>query len=513
MEMKLFSESIATEKIIVDTSVEQAVDCEISLPEYCSDILRILKCQITPGVASTNVSGDRLTISGTSCLRLFYADECNGAVRQFQQLLPFERTIDLPNNNCASPFVKTSVKMEFCNCRAINQRRVDVHAAFSIKARVSCQEVENMLVDCQGCGTQLRCKEREVVNRIGATCRNFTLEETFEIGQSKPTIKSILNTTAVCCVKEVKVITNKILVKGEVKTKVLYCPDKKEEEIEYIESVIPTSQIIDLEGITEEHLCCVSMQLGAVDISPKADLNGEYRMLELSGKLFIEITALEKRSMKLISDAYSTTDNLLCEEKLAEIPSMLANIDDTMLYKNVIEFSGIRLTKVFDVYVGGVTCNYKIIENKVLFYGVVTVNVLYADEENNACYIERPLDFEYNTGVECNDVTLDCRPEAVPLSLDYSIRSESTVEVRIEQKISGVMIRKSKEKFITAISVDEEHPKTFESSALTIYFASENELVWDIARKFNSTQEAIFAENNLTDEVIRKPVMLLIPGV
>lgn len=513
MEMKLFSESIATEKMIVDTSVEQAVDCEISLPEYCSDILRILKCQITPGVASTNVSGDRLTISGTSCLRLFYADEHGGAVRQFQQLLPFERTIDLPNNNCASPFVKTNVKMEFCNCRAINQRRVDVHAAFSIKVHVSCLDVENLLVDCKGCGTQLRCKEREVVNRIGATCRNFSLEETFEIGQGKPAIKSILNTSSVCCVNEVKVISNKILVKGEVKAKVLYCTDTKEETIECIESVIPTSQIIDLEGISEEHLCCVNMQLGAVDISPKADLNGEYRMMELSGKLFIEVTALEKRTMKLISDAYSTTDNLVYEEHMAEIPSLLANIDDRMLCKNLIEFSDIQISRIFDIYVGNVTCNYKIKEKRVLFYGVITVNILYADAEENACYIERPLDFEYDTGVECDDISLDCRPEAVPLSLDYSIRSASNVEVRIEQKVSGTIIRKTKEKFITSIAVDEEHPKNFEASALTIYFASENELVWDIARKFNSTEEAIFIENNLTDEVIKKPIMLLIPGV
>lgn len=513
MEMKLFSESIATEKIIVDTSVEQAIDCEISLPEYCNDIQRILKCQIMPGVASTNVSGDRLTISGTSCLRLFYADENSGAVRQFQQQLPFERTVDLPNNNCASPFVKTNVKMEFCNCRAINQRRVDVHAAFSIKVRVSCQDVENLLVDCQGCGTQLRCKEREVVNRIGAACRNFSLEETFEIGQSKPTIKSVLNTSAVCCVTEVKVITNKILVKGEVKAKVLYCSDGKDEAVECIESIIPTSQIIDLEGITEEHLCCVNMQLGVVDIAPKADLNGEYRMMELSGKLFIEITALEKRPMKLISDAYSTTDNLICEERMAELPSLLANIDDTMLFKNIIEFSDIQISRIFDIYVGGVTCNYKIVEEKVMFYGVVTINVLYADGEENACYVERPFDFEYDTGVVCRDITLDCRPEVTPLSLDYSIRSASNIEVRIEQKIIGVIIRKTKEKFITSIAVDTENPKVFESSALTIYFASENELVWDIARKFNSTQEAIYAENSLTDEVIKKPVMLLIPGV
>lgn len=513
MEMKLFNQSIATEKIIMDTSVEQGIDCEISLPEYCSDILRILKCQITPGVSSTNVSGDRLTISGNANLRLFYADDCSGAVRCFQQQIPFERVVDLPNNDCASPYVQTDVRMEFCNCRAINQRRVDIHAAFSIKAKVSCQEIENMLVDCHGCGTQLRCKEMEAVNRIGATSRNFTLTEVFEINQGKPAIRSILNTCITCCVREVKVIPNKILVKGEVKIKALYCCDLKEESVETIETSIPTSQIIDLEGVTDQNICCVDLNMGAVDVTPKADLNGEYRMMELCGKLFVGIVAYEKRSVKLIRDAYSTANNLAFEETLAEIPSLLANVDETILSKGTLDFGQIKISKIIDIYSSAYHCKYKVVSECIVLYGNVTVNVLYADDSGDTAYIERTVDFEYNTNIQCGERMIECNPKVIPLNLDYSIQGSSMIEVRVEQRVQAVIISKTKEKFITSIEVDEEHPKTLSSAALTIYFAAENESVWEIARKFNSTKEAIKEENDISDDVIRRPLMLLIPGV
>lgn len=513
MEMKLLGQSIATERVIMDTSVEQGIDCEISLPEYCSDILRILKCQITPGVSSTNVSGDRLTISGNSNLRLFYADECTGAVRCFQQQIPFERVVDLPNNDCSSPYVQTDVKMEFCNCRAINQRRVDVHAAFSISAKVSCQEIDNLLVDCNGCGTQLQCKEIEAVNRIGATCRNFTVTEVFEINQGKPAIRNILNTSVTCCVREVKVIPNKILVKGEVKVKALYCCDSKEECVEIVESTIPTSQIIDLEGITDQNICCVDITMGAVDVIPKADLNGEYRMMELCGKLFIGIVAYEKQQVKLIRDAYSTDSNLLFEEKIGEIPALLANIDETILSKGTLDFGQIKISKIIDIYSGAYFCKYKVVSECVVLYGSVTVNVLYADESGETAYIERTVDFEFNTSIQVTEVSIDCRPKVVPLNLDYSIQGASAIEVRVEQRIQAVIISKAKEKFITSIKIDEEHLKTVSNSALTIYFATENETVWEIARKFNSTKEAIKEENDIAEDIIKKPLMLLIPGV
>ena len=48
MEYTLNRESLTTGEIIFDGAEEQPVDLDFSLPDYCPDIQRILKCQVYP---------------------------------------------------------------------------------------------------------------------------------------------------------------------------------------------------------------------------------------------------------------------------------------------------------------------------------------------------------------------------------------------------------------------------------------------------------------------------------
>ena len=61
--------------------------------------------------------------------------------------------------------------------------------------------------------------------------------------------------------------------------------------------------------------------------------------------------------------------------------------------------------------------------------------------------------------------------------------------------------------------MDETHPKPVRSAALTIFFARKGENVWDIARQYNTSMEAVMEENNLTEEWIGENRMLMIPMV
>ena len=57
---------------IFDGLVEQPVDLDFSLPDYCPDIQKILKCQICPQISSRNISGDKLYVEGTANISLIY---------------------------------------------------------------------------------------------------------------------------------------------------------------------------------------------------------------------------------------------------------------------------------------------------------------------------------------------------------------------------------------------------------------------------------------------------------
>ena len=61
--------------------------------------------------------------------------------------------------------------------------------------------------------------------------------------------------------------------------------------------------------------------------------------------------------------------------------------------------------------------------------------------------------------------------------------------------------------------MDETHPKPQRTAALTIFFARKGESLWEIARQYSTSMEAIMEENSLSEEILPENRMLMIPMV
>ena len=73
MEYRVMKGEIPVCETILDTSAEQPIDLDFSLPDYCPDIQKILKCQIYPTITEQTIS-DRLDVEGEVLVKLLYLD-------------------------------------------------------------------------------------------------------------------------------------------------------------------------------------------------------------------------------------------------------------------------------------------------------------------------------------------------------------------------------------------------------------------------------------------------------
>ena len=69
-------------------NAEYPVDCDITLPEYLPDIVKILRCTCTPGISSHQISGDRISVECTCLVRVLYICD-KGKIRCFEQTFNF----------------------------------------------------------------------------------------------------------------------------------------------------------------------------------------------------------------------------------------------------------------------------------------------------------------------------------------------------------------------------------------------------------------------------------------
>jgi hypothetical protein len=94
----------------------------------------------------------------------------------------------------------------------------------------------------------------------------------------------------------------------------------------------------------------------------------------------------------------------------------------------------------------------------------------------------------------------------------YTLTSAGEVSLRGDLRIEGELTHCERLQVLSALSVDEEttHPHNF---ALKLYYGKAGEPVWDIAKRCHTSVDAIIEENDLTQDTLTEPGMLLIPIV
>lgn len=508
MDFNVIRQSVCVNELIYDGGIEQAVDSELTLPDYCPDIQRILKCCITPQITGVQPSGGRITIDGSVMIRLIYVCE-QGKLHCYEQTHPFSRFVeiaDMPQEVCA----KVQARTEYVNCRAVSQRRADIHASVTLMVHAAAPCNDGLIDQAEGCGVQLRRCSVPVSTVKCCTQRGFTVSEVLELGESQPQITQIISATACIKVREMKIIPNKILLKGELEVRTLYCSDESG-GAEKMTSTIPISQILEAEGIEEQYRSDVRLEITCLETTPRADSEGCMRLLDVTARICANICAYADSEAPMVTDAYSTAYELNAERRIVRLTRLADIFTDTALCKGKLEIPG-GASGVIDLWCGGITASSAPRDGQLAITGTATVCMLLIDSGGEIQYLERQMDYEYLRRLDGTDGNIQCDPSVSVSAMDYVMGGDDRLDVRLELTVTASVFSMVEKKIVTDLSLLEEHRKEQKAAALTIYYCDAGESIWDIAVRYNTTVQAIMGENQLTEETVPEKCMLLIPS-
>jgi len=506
MEFKLTEEAIRS-SIIYEGSSEQAVDCEIMLPDYCPDISRILKCQMIPKVVSAQPNGTKLMLEGTTKVKILYVNE-DGIIHTYEQTVAYQASSGI-EDDLAGASIKTSQKVSYVNCHAITGRKIDVHGAFSINFKATVPSEAQVLSDIEADNIEL-CKENLSQSKyVGEVQKSFTATETFELASGKPSIEAIIRSCASAKLDDAKVIAGKIILKGEIPVKVLYRTDKGHGSTDIMEYTIPISNIIDFDGIDDRCVTNVTLEVFDAEMAIKTDSDGECRLIESEIKITVSACAYEPCETAIIKDLYSTEYNTVVTEKNIKSSTVACNISDTFISKESFDLPEDGITQIIDMWCEPLSLKQSESDDGIVLKGQNNVCMLTADDSLTLSYYERVSDFEYAVKNISNTNNIKCDASHSILGTTYSM-SASGIEVRNEISISGLVMNVQNIKTVASVEAADKIDKN-KYSALIIYYADTGEAVWDIAKKYCTSAKLIMEENELEQDEIDKAKMLLIP--
>ena len=183
MEYKLKKDHISVCEIAFDSFTELPVESDLLLPDYCPDIVKVLKCQARPAFSKTEVSGDKCILEGTTAITVYYTGE-DGRLRTSEHKVDFGKTLELKTTP-RNPMVFCSLKEDYLNCKAVNQRRIDVRGSFTVMVKILSGTEEEMVSAAEGTGLQLSRRPTQSGELVGCASKRFTVREDLELGQEK----------------------------------------------------------------------------------------------------------------------------------------------------------------------------------------------------------------------------------------------------------------------------------------------------------------------------------------
>lgn len=510
MDYNICQENISMNEIIFDGVLEQSVELDYMLPDYCPNVFKILKSSITPKIMSERISGSKLIIDGVAMIRILYLSDDSNKLRQLEQKQAFTKTVEL-KEDCSGGDVCLNAKCDYVNCRAVNQRRLDIRGAVSIKTVVSKTKNLSVISDCGA--LQMHRNQIEVCENKLRTVKDFTIKEELEIGHGKPPIQDILAYEAVGIPQDYKLLANKVICKGELQLHTLYlCSNSTQPEV--IEHSVPISQIVEFEGIDEEFICSYSFEVVKYDIDMQIEDDGECHsfIAEISIRVYCE--AGRNKTIQLVDDCYSTSFETKCNMNQVRLEAVSRMVQETAVIKTNMKLSQSNLSGIYDIMhqVSGVSWVKK--EASLGMMCNLQLSVLAADTESMPVCMEQnvPCEFEIDTGSSQSEYLFT--PDIQVASIAYNILNSEELELRISLLVNGILYEVFHRNVISQIEIDENTPKTRnDNCALRLYFADAGENVWEIAKRYNTSVQAILEQNAIEAENITSRGMILIPIV
>lgn len=505
MDYALKSRSIKAATELLDTVSQQAVDLDFTLPDYCADIEKILKCSLTPKIYTRSLSAGQLRIDGASVVRILYCDSNKSALRCCEQTLPFSATFPV-NSEAGDHIIQASAKPEYLNCRALTPRRLTVHGAFSLHAAVIAGTSLDIFEENNSPELQTKCEKEQICELCEFSQDQFSVSEAVSLNAKSP-VESIVRSELYAAITDSKHTGDKLMLKGEMTLRMLYICDAATGATDQFIYVFPFTQM--LQGADPDcEITDIRLDVLSYEILLRSEPLSEDPVISLEAKLCASLMGYKPAEISYISDAYSTTQQTEPEYNTLTLCRDILPISASPTVKATLSLGDQNVQKIVDIFADESTAMADIRDSALSFSGKINVCILAQSDEGELLCIERQVDISHDEILQkqFSDAKRVC---ASVSSISYRLCDNNEIELRLELKLSAVLSTINSIRQVTYVNSLSDAAASCDH-ALTLYYAKKGEKVWEIAKRYGASMETLCDENSLTEDILSDNTMLLI---
>ena len=495
---------------------------EISFPDYCSDVVRLLtleghavidRCRafLQDGAVNTE-------ISGTVYFTAVYLDEDN-------ECNSYSFSLDFSDNRKKDmgrlPIVPESLFASvvpvhiLCNPKVLSPRKLlarcevkmmhDIFANLSYSAYNSTDDVASGIVDVE--------ESTRVMTRIaGRKHEGFSLSEQIKLPATLPSVEKILSSSSSVEVGAVYPSADEVSIEGTMTFKVLYLSEEDEfgeKNVVTFYQPLEFKNTLSLDDSSESSVVRVSSWSGNTGAEISTDTFGENRVFTLNSSYTLSCLLMENNENVFVKDAYGIGGDIEVEVADTEYLEFLGTLSEKCSVREEIAES----------------CDCESVENvkvQALCKGVslnaegwgadlkVEVSALGKKEGAALCTLKGGFDmrvlFNFPDAIEKKLSGKDAFIDVVPVVQVTDCRVlHGALEVLADVSVSCQVYKKDSARYIKSLEYRDGEKK---KNGLRFYYPTSDDTLWSVGKRYGVSREKLRAINSLESDTLLSPIRI-----
>ncbi len=497
------------------TGTQVSVDEDQNLPQEKADIERVIQEKSEIRMEEVRAAAGQVLVRGLLVYHILYMDnEEDHGMHSLRGKIPFEESIVMEDvsdkDHVCISWDFTQPVVSLINSRKINYRTV-------VTLTVTVEEVydEEVTVDIYQ-GNNLYSLPREMnVLQMKVNKRDiFRIRQQTELPADRPNVEEVLFYTVTPKNVELRCLDNEVAVSGELDVFLLYAGEDRKGS-QWLDWTLPFQGTVPCSGSQPELVGDLYWEMGSRDLEIRPDGDGENRIVSVDGIMELSMKVYEEEQISCIQDAYATDRKVIPQVEMVPFQRLVLHNNSqcrTSKRMKVADASS-RVMQICHTDGSVKLDSVRMVDGGLQADGTVELALMYITADDIQPYRLARGSMQFSHVIEVPGITETCTYRVYP-SLDQltaSMLDSEEMEVSAVMSMDAMILESQPESVLTGL---EEQPLDYEQleemPALVGYKARPGDTLWNIARTYFTTVDALKDMNGLTGDELTPGQQLVI---
>lgn len=506
--LELEKQNLRRNRLKSQTGTQVTLDDDFIVPDTMSDMAEVILDSGIIQLEPVKVQRERITVRGKLDFHVLYRKE-EGGLQALGGSIPFEEAINVPDLD-EKDYVSVSWQLEDLNTEMIHSRKLGIKAIVTLEAKAESLYDTEAAVDVRGADDEIHLQVRR--ERIPAAAIALRRKDTYRLKQditlpgSKPVIERMLWTEMKLAGCQAKPLDGQIHLEGTLMVFALY-EGGESGMVQWVEESIPFSGEVEMQGATADMIPIIGLKLIHRDLEEKPDYDGEMRELSVDAVIELDVRLYEEQELELLQDLYATNREIVLDTGEAVFDRILTrNFGKCRVAEKVEMETDPRVLQICHSSGSVKLDGMEVRENALAVDGVLEVKLLYLTDEDarpvQAATRLVPFHYEAETPGITEDSIWYLEPGLEQLTAvmagggQAELRGVITLDLFVLQPETRQIILQAQ-----VHPVDTEKMKAM--PGIVGYLVQPGDSLWDVAKRFHTTEKSILEANELTGDAIK----------